>query len=121
VVSTQLQDPTATVAFADSAEIDYWDYANPTLVGNTFLEPPSYAFPSFHGRHNKQGNIIWADGHAKSKAPTLLTNVDPSAMCVQNLVNDGYTPSEFPAYNLGDIGNPCSSDPDYYFELVKGH
>jgi len=119
VISTQLQDPSKTAVFADSAEINYWDYANPTLVGNTYLEPPSYGLPSFHGRHNKQGNIIWADGHSKPMTPTYLVNQPLTAACVQNVIANGYTPTQFPPDNLGDIGNPCGSDPDFYFELTK--
>ncbi len=114
VVSTQMQEPSNTIAFADSAELDNWDYPTATLVGNTYLEPPSYAFPTFHGRHAKQGNIVWADGHAKSMTPTYRQANDAA------IIADGFLPSQFVPYNLGDVGNPYSSDPDYYFELTKG-
>ena len=64
-----IQSPSQTVTFADSARINTWDYSEPTLEGNTFLDPPSQDNPSFHGRHNGVGNIVWADGHASSKVP----------------------------------------------------
>lgn len=114
VVSTQMQDPSDTVVFADSAEIDVYDFPAPTLVGNAYLEPPSYGFPTFQGRHAKQGNCIWADGHAKSKTPVYRTANDPV------LAYDGLTETELAAANLGELGNPYANDPDFFFELTKG-
>ena len=109
VLSTQMEDPADTVAFADSAELDTYDFPNPTLVGNTYLEPPSSQFPTFHARHAGQGNIIWGDGHSKNMAPTYR---------VGNF-GYGYNGAEFLPYHLGEIGGNNPANPDYYFSLVK--
>lgn len=64
-----IQSPSEMVAFADSARINTWSYAQPTVEANTYLDPPSYDTPGFHGRHNGVGNIAFADGHAKAMTP----------------------------------------------------
>ncbi|HIE50480.1 MAG TPA: prepilin-type N-terminal cleavage/methylation domain-containing protein, partial [Armatimonadetes bacterium] len=47
-----LQRPAETVLMADAARLNTWAYSTPTLEGSTFLDPPSYAYPGFHARHN---------------------------------------------------------------------
>lgn len=99
---SQIEAPADTVAFADSARIDNWDYATPTLQGNILLEPPSAEYPTFHGRHFGQGNILWADGHVKSRAPTYRTGA----------FGFGFDSAWFVPQHLGDItnGNEWSDD-----------
>jgi prepilin-type processing-associated H-X9-DG protein/prepilin-type N-terminal cleavage/methylation domain-containing protein len=68
-----LVDPVRTVVMADSAQINFMD--RKSLQGNTFMEPPNPKsggpYPTFHGRHNGMGNVLWADGHVKAYKPLL--------------------------------------------------
>lgn len=64
-----VSQPAETVWMADAARINTWAYSAPTLEGNTYLDPPSYGYPGFHGRHSEMGNVLWLDGHAKTRRP----------------------------------------------------
>jgi len=71
VALAAVANPTETVLMATSARINTWQYATPTLEPNTLLEPPSSNFPTFHGRHNDMGLVLWLDGHTTPRKPTL--------------------------------------------------
>ncbi len=60
-----------TAWIADSAQWRTWGQGAPVFEGTGFLEPPSYDNPTFHGRHNGMGNVLWCDGHAKAFKPAL--------------------------------------------------
>ncbi|MCX7992257.1 MAG: DUF1559 domain-containing protein [Fimbriimonadales bacterium] len=62
-----------TAWIADSAQWRTWGQNAPAFEGTGFLEPPSYNNPTFHGRHNGMGNVLWCDGHAKAFKPALRT------------------------------------------------
>jgi prepilin-type N-terminal cleavage/methylation domain-containing protein/prepilin-type processing-associated H-X9-DG protein len=62
-----VQDPTRTLLFADGAQISFSDYK--TVQASTYSDPPSANFPTFHGRHNGMGNVLWVDGHVKARMP----------------------------------------------------
>src|SRR2546423_6105574 len=109
VNGSELQGPANTVIFADAARINNWDYSVPTLEGNTYLEPPSYEFPSFHGRHNGMGNCFWADGHLKSFHPAF----HPGSF------GYGYTDSVFAPKQLGDLDRDGNFSTDEWFSLQK--
>jgi prepilin-type N-terminal cleavage/methylation domain-containing protein/prepilin-type processing-associated H-X9-DG protein len=113
VSHSQIEQPAETVNFASSARINNWLYTTPTLEGNTYIDPPSYDFPGFHGRHSKFGTVAWADGHVKAIRPTLR-KVD---------FGYGFIAADFKVQNLGDLirddcpaGSTCQ---DYFYELTK--
>jgi len=110
---SQIEKPAETLNFVSGARINTWDYPTPTLEGNTYLDPPSYDYPGFHGRHAKVGTVAWSDTHVKAQRPHLR----------QADFGFGYTAASFEAQNLGDVLAPgCpvgSSCQDYYYELIK--
>ncbi len=105
--------PTETMVFGTAARINNWSYTTATLEGNTYLDPPSYEFPGFHGRHAGQGVILWTDGHVKGMKPTLRA-AD---------FGYGFLAADFAKQTLGDVIAPdCpagSACQDYYYELQK--
>lgn len=66
---------TQTIAFADSAHIQWWTPPGaadtPVLEENFYLEAPSAEFPTVHFRHHDTANVVFVDGHARSLAPTI--------------------------------------------------
>lgn len=109
VNGSQIQEPSKTVAFADCARLNNWDYVNPALEGNAYLEPPSYEFPSFQGRHSGQGNVLWADSHVKTATPYYRTGP----------FGYGYEGAQFTPYSLGELRGTDPSNIDELFSLSK--
>ena len=109
VNGSEIQGPADTVVFADAARINNWDYSVPVLEGNTYLEPPSYEFPSFHGRHNGMANAFWADGHVKSSRPAFRTGS----------FGFGFDDSMFNPKQLGDLDRDGNFSTDELFSLNK--
>lgn len=100
--------PSETVAFADSARLNNWDYASPALEGSAYLEPPSSEYPAFHGRHGgKLGNVLWCDGHAKSFAPKLRVGA----------FGYGFDGSDFEPHSLGELDRDGDFTTDELFDL----
>ena len=105
---SQVGSPSETVTFADSARINNWDYASPTLEGSTYLEPPSNEYPSFHGRHGgKVGNVLWVDGHVKSLMPKQRVGS----------FGYGYDGADFAPHNLGELDRDGDFTTDELFDL----
>lgn len=67
----QIANVAETVWIADSAQWRTWGSGAPVFEGTGFLEPPSYSNPTFHGRHNEMGNVLWCDGHVKVFKPVF--------------------------------------------------
>jgi prepilin-type N-terminal cleavage/methylation domain-containing protein/prepilin-type processing-associated H-X9-DG protein len=107
VLEDQVGSPSETVAFATCARMNNWAYAKPTLEGSTYLDPPSNAFPGFHGRHNGVGNILWCDGHANSRRPILRSGT----------FGFGFDARDFRRENLGDIDHDGDLNSDELFDL----
>ncbi|HVL39087.1 MAG TPA: prepilin-type N-terminal cleavage/methylation domain-containing protein [Fimbriimonadaceae bacterium] len=103
----QLEDPAATVAFADAARINNWSYPSPTLEGSGHLDPPSHEFPTFHGRHHGRGNVVWTDGHSKSRAPVMRSGA----------FGWGLDGAFFAPYRLGDLDADGDLTSDELFDL----
>lgn len=59
---------TQTVAFADSAQVDYALSFQETWL----LEPPSQNFASTHFRHNDTANVAFTDGHVETRKRNFL-------------------------------------------------
>ncbi|MBC8064758.1 MAG: prepilin-type N-terminal cleavage/methylation domain-containing protein [Chlorobia bacterium] len=96
-----------TVVFASAARMNNWSFATPTLEGNAYLDPPSNEFPSFQGRHSGVGNIVWADGHAKSRKPVLRAGS----------FGYGYNAADFRPHHLGEIDQDGNLTTDELFDL----
>ena len=97
-----------TVAFATSARMSF---ATPhVLEANSYLEPPSSEYPSFHGRNNGQGVILWCDGHVKALAPTIRPN-GPFGY------GGAYAGEEFRPLQLGEIDRDGDLTTDELFDL----
>lgn len=103
----EIGEPSGTVAFGTCARINNWAYTNPTLEGNTFLDPPSNAFPGFHGRHAGVGNVLWCDGHARTVKPALRSGN----------FGFGFSSDDFRRENLGDIDADGDLSTDELFDL----
>lgn len=87
---TAVGDPSQTVSFASSARINF---APPfTLEGNTYLEPPTANYPTFHARANGNGVVAWVDTHVKTRKPML-----------RKAAFAGLNPNLFKAQLLGEI------------------
>jgi len=103
----QISNPSETVSFATAAQLGYLGEPH-TLTSSPYLEPPSSQYPTFHGRHNGQGVILWCDGHVKGRAPILRS------------ATFGYsgtgTPAEYRTANLGEI-SAGDFTVDTYFTL----
>lgn len=71
--ASKIKKPAETVALADSGIVNAFDGNISSVMVNHQLLPltPEWALPSFHGRHNKKGNVLWYDGHATPEAPYL--------------------------------------------------
>jgi prepilin-type N-terminal cleavage/methylation domain-containing protein/prepilin-type processing-associated H-X9-DG protein len=109
VKGSEVEVPAETVAFADAARINNWDYATPKLEANTYLEPPSYDFPSFHGRHGGVGNVLWIDSHVKTMKPAVRSG----------MFGYGYDAKDFIKNNLGDIDRDGDFTTDEWYALAK--
>lgn len=113
VSHSQIEAPAETLSFASAARINNWGHPAPTLEGNTYIDPPSFDFPGFQGRHSKVGVVAWCDSHVKARRPALR----------QTDFGYGFLAADFKAANLGDVladdcpaGSACQ---DYYYELMK--
>jgi prepilin-type N-terminal cleavage/methylation domain-containing protein len=103
----QIAEVAATVGFGSAARINNWQYPTPVLEGSAYLEPPSSDFPSFHGRNNGSGVVLWTDGHAKPFKPILRTGT----------FGYGFNASDFRKENLGDIDIDGNFSTDELFDL----
>jgi prepilin-type N-terminal cleavage/methylation domain-containing protein/prepilin-type processing-associated H-X9-DG protein len=104
---SQVGDVANTVAFGSSARINNWSYPTPTLEANTYLEPPSSDFPSFHARHSGKGTILWVDTHAKTRTPSYRTGS----------FGYGFNSVDFVKNSLGDIDQDGNFVTDELFDL----
>lgn len=107
VRESQVADNAQTVAFADCARINNWQYSLPTLETSGYLEPPSSEYPAFHGRHSGFGLILWADTHAKVFRPKLR-HTD---------FGYGFRAEDFRRANLGEIDSDGDFTTDELFDL----
>lgn len=95
----RINAPADTVEMADAAQLDF---STGKLEPATFLSAPTDNYPTFHGRHNGIGNILWMDGHVSSFHPVYRGS------CVNGAAIN------FTANNLGDIAvGPLGNCPEY--------
>lgn len=103
----QVGSPSETIVFASSARMGGWS-APLVFEGNTYLEPPSSQYPTFHARNSGTGVVSWADGHVKAMKPTYRTSVFGWM---------GYDPAEFKAQQLGELTPDGDLTKDTWFDL----
>jgi prepilin-type N-terminal cleavage/methylation domain-containing protein/prepilin-type processing-associated H-X9-DG protein len=97
-----------TVTFATSARLG--NFSAPfVLQGNTYLEPPSSEYPTFHGRHNGTGIVAWADGHVTATRPAYHSS--PFGW------GGIYTPERCKHDSLGDLDRDGDLTTDELFDL----
>lgn len=65
-----VQSTSQTVAFADSALINWWSNPQPELEENFYLEAPSSLIPTVHFRHMGTANVLFLDGHLEAMTHT---------------------------------------------------
>lgn len=107
VTEGQMGSPSETVIFASSARLGGWSLPL-VFEGNTYLEPPTSDYPTFHGRNNGGGVVSWGDGHVKTVKPTYRTA--PFGWM-------SYDPATFRAQNLGDLSPNGDLTKDEWFDL----
>lgn len=107
VSTTQIGSPSETVAFADCARINNWEFSPPKFEGSTFLDPPSSDYSGFHGRHSGMGAVVWVDTHASVVKPKLRTTQ----------FGYGNDPAHFQAHNLGELDKDGNFETDELFDL----
>ena len=104
---SQVANVSETVCFASSARINNWSFATPTLEGETYLEPPSSNFPTFHARHSGKGTILWVDTHANVRTPSYRSGA----------FGYGFNSVDFVKNHLGDIDQDGNFATDELFDL----
>lgn len=107
VNGAQVGDPAGTVVFGTAARINNWEFPDPRLEGNAYLEPPSSEYPSFHGRHLGVGLVAWADGHVKAFRPVLRTGS----------FGYGLDGTMFRPHELGELDRDGDLSTDELFDL----
>lgn len=104
---SQIGQVSETVAFAACARINNWSFSTPTLEGNTYLEPPSSAYPAFQARHSGKGTILWVDSHANVRTPVWRSGT----------FGYGYNANDFNKNQLGEIDKDGNLATDELFDL----
>jgi prepilin-type processing-associated H-X9-DG protein/prepilin-type N-terminal cleavage/methylation domain-containing protein len=79
---TDVRGTSETIAFADSARINWWSYPDARVEESHYLEPPSSQYPTVHFRHGgRTVNVLFLDGHVEAwvePGVQLLTGWWPS-------------------------------------------
>lgn len=110
---TQIQAPSETILYADTALIQQHVNAEATIQTQSYIQgAPGYGQADVFGVHNKQANVAWADGHSRSMPVTpRATSYWPDVV------------RAYQKYNIGDILNsryPYGSDwQAYYYRIDK--
>ena len=113
-----IRTPSETAVYADTARVR----STNGVVQRWFqLYTPNYENPTFHGRHNRQGNVLWADGHVSAERPNLTADKVSSfygnprqrkATVIGDLTRPGVDLSTV-------VGLPTSDDVNYFFFYNK--
>jgi prepilin-type processing-associated H-X9-DG protein/prepilin-type N-terminal cleavage/methylation domain-containing protein len=113
---TDLTATSRTIAFADSAEVWWYDsnynYTTPYVRESLILSQPSDGFPNVHFRHlGKTANVLFVDGHVDAMTPVdnpLSTNPpDPY----------GWPQAAIDLKNQDNIDDLSSATTDQYYTI----
>ena len=99
---SEIDFPSQTVAFADSARLNGTD-----LEANIYLSPPSAEYSNFHARHLETGNVLYCDGHVKSRRPLYRAGT-------YGFGTDG---DLLKTYNIGELDEDADWSTDDLFDL----
>ena len=103
-----VQQLTQTVAFGDSAQVDFTLAFQETWL----LEPPSQNYPTTHFRHTDTANVVFTDGHVESRMRHFTISVpgsnylSPSQAGLIEQKRLGYVSD-------GNLNNPAKQDELY--------
>ncbi|MBN1347622.1 MAG: prepilin-type N-terminal cleavage/methylation domain-containing protein [Phycisphaerae bacterium] len=114
VKESDIQRPASTVLFADVARNVKPPPDKPNLdeIETTYwIFPPSFDYPSFHGRHGEKGNVCWADGHVAPEKPEILREEYTAGGQVAP-----YSKDKVKRYNIGDLDRDGYPDTDELFD-----
>jgi prepilin-type N-terminal cleavage/methylation domain-containing protein/prepilin-type processing-associated H-X9-DG protein len=111
---TDLSATSRTIAFADSAEVWWYDANyNPTMPyirESLILSAPSDSYPNVHFRHGGgTANVLFVDGHVETMTP--VDNVLP----VNPPTPWGWPQTAIDLKNQSQISDLSSSDSDQYY------
>ncbi len=111
---SELTHPAITMAFADTGRNNWRALPRDEIEASMFIQPPSYGYPAFHGRHNEKGNVAWCDGHVSSEKPVILAedfywNNGGTVIPVENVER----------HNIGDLDGDMDPNTDEYFDPNK--
>lgn len=104
---SQITDPSGTVAFADCARINNWEFDPPRMQGSTYLEPPSSDYPTFAGRHLGMGVVAWCDTHVKVFSPKMR----------RGTFGWGNDSADWLKHNIGELDEDGDFGTDEWFDL----
>jgi prepilin-type N-terminal cleavage/methylation domain-containing protein/prepilin-type processing-associated H-X9-DG protein len=105
----QIRRPTDKVLFADCAR--NVKTSQDLLETTPFLNAPTYQYPSFHGRHDKRGNVVWADAHVSFQKPNW--NLSSYNCGGQTTIPVAAAQSK----DVGDLDRDVDSSTDELFDL----
>ncbi len=111
---SQITHPAITMAFADTGRNNWRVLPKDQIETSYFIQPPSYGYPAFHGRHNEKGNVAWCDGHVSSEKPVILAE--------DEFDNNGGVPIPVELvvkHDIGDLDNDMDPNTDEYFDPSK--
>ncbi|QDU34648.1 hypothetical protein KS4_27190 [Poriferisphaera corsica] len=112
IKASMIKNATETVLFGDAAEPNV-SGGNLQLATAGFLQSPNYlgsGAPALHGRHSKNGNTSWADGHVESYTPKIIR----SSYSYNGI---SVTADQLEDLNLGDIDGDDDPTTDDLFDL----
>ncbi len=101
-----IQVPGETVMLADTGS---WSSSKGIVSPDMFVNAPSISVPTTHGRHQNRTNVLWMDGHVKSRSIGFRDDVTNAAARKAN--NLGYITHE-----KCPFGSACQN---YYFNFTK--
>ena len=104
----------ATVAFADSAQVKLATFSPPTFSFEEtwILDPPSRNFPTVHFRHRGVANVAFLDGHVEAQTRHFAIQV-PGPNWVSQQQADLMDEHHLGFASEGHLDNPLLQDELY--------
>ena len=103
-----IQQTTNTVAFGDSAQVDF----SLTFQETWLLEPPSQNYAATHFRHTGTANVAFMDGHVESRIRGFLIQV-PGANYMASAQAAMMDAKQLGFVTDGNLNNPAKQDENY--------
>ena len=96
---SEINDPANTAVFSTTAGL-FTVNKQENLYPMSLIYPPSYRFPTIHGRFNEKAPILWADLHASIKSISYF-----------------HLSNKYKILNLGFIDSDQNNNTDELFDL----